>query len=64
MIELAIPNRSIHLNVTDEVMAERRRLQDAKGWHPAQERPRKISKALKAYAMHTTSASKGAVRDI
>ena len=64
VIEIDIPNRSIHLNVTDEVMAERRRVQDAKGWHPAQERPRKISKALKAYAMHTTSASKGAVRDV
>jgi hypothetical protein len=36
----------------------------AKGWQPAEQRPRKVSKALKAYAMHTTSASKGAVRDI
>ena len=25
---------------------------------------RKVSKALKAYAMHTTSASKGAVREL
>ncbi len=37
---------------------------EAKGWQPAEQRPRKVSKALKAYAMHTTSASKGAVRDI
>ncbi|MCP0911211.1 MULTISPECIES: dihydroxy-acid dehydratase [Acinetobacter] len=63
-IEIDIPNRSIHLAVEDSVMAERRAAQEAKGWQPAEERPRKISKALKAYAMHTTSAAKGAVRDI
>lgn len=63
-IEIDIPNRSIHLAVEDSVMAERRAAQEAKGWKPAEERPRKISKALKAYAMHTTSAAKGAVRDI
>ncbi|ENV31940.1 dihydroxy-acid dehydratase [Acinetobacter gerneri] len=64
IIEIDIPNRTIHLKVSDEVMAERRKAQDAKGWHPVEERPRKISKALKAYAMHTTSAAKGAVREI
>ena len=63
-IEIDIPNRTIHLAVEDSVMAERRATQEAKGWQPAEERPRKVSKALKAYAMHTTSASKGAVRDI
>ena len=63
-IEIDIPNRSIHLAVEDSVMAERRAAQEAKGWQPAEERPRKISKALKAYAMHATSAAKGAVRDI
>ncbi len=63
-IEIDIPNRTIHLAVEDSVMAERRAAQEAKGWQPAEERPRKISKALKAYAMHTTSAAKGAVRDI
>ena len=63
-IEIDIPNRTIHLAVEDSVMAERRTAQEAKGWKPAEERPRKISKALKAYAMHTTSAAKGAVRDI
>ncbi|WP_180076522.1 dihydroxy-acid dehydratase [Acinetobacter sp. YH12106] len=63
-IEIDIPNRSIHLAVEDSVMAERRAAQEAKGWQPAEQRPRKVSKALKAYAMHTTSASKGAVRDI
>ncbi len=64
LIEIDIPNRTIHLAVEDAIMAERRAAQEAKGWKPAEERPRKISKALKAYAMHTTSAAKGAVRDI
>ncbi|MFC6053662.1 dihydroxy-acid dehydratase [Acinetobacter sp. Ac_877] len=63
-IEIDIPNRTIHLAVEDAVMAARREAQEAKGWQPAEDRPRKISKALKAYAMHTTSASKGAIRDI
>ncbi|MFV5492266.1 dihydroxy-acid dehydratase [Acinetobacter sp. ASP199] len=63
-IEIDIPNRTIHLAVADDVMAERRAAQEAKGWKPTKERPRKVSKALKAYAMHATSAAKGAVRDI
>ena len=63
-IEIDIPNRSIHLAVDEATMAARREVQEAKGWQPAEQRPRKVSKALKAYAMHTTSASKGAVRDI
>ena len=50
--------------VDDATMAHRHTKQEAKGWHPAEERPRKVSKALKAYAMHTTSASKGAVREL
>ena len=63
-IEIDIPNRTIHLAVAEDVLATRREAQEAKGWKPAKERPRKISKALKAYAMHATSAAKGAVRDI
>ncbi len=63
-IEIDIPNRSIHLAVDEATMAARREAQEAKGWQPAEQRPRKVSKALKAYAMHTTSASKGAVREI
>ena len=63
-IEIDIPNRSIHLAVAEDVLAARREVQEAKGWKPAKERPRKVSKALKAYAMHATSAAKGAVRDI
>ena len=63
-IEIDIPSRSIHLAVAEDVLAARREVQEAKGWKPAKERPRKVSKALKAYAMHATSAAKGAVRDI
>jgi len=33
-------------------------------WKPAQPRPRKVSAALRAYAMLCTSADKGAVRDL
>jgi dihydroxy-acid dehydratase len=58
-----IPNRSIQLQVSDEELAHRRIEQDKKGWKPAQRRARKVSTALKAYALLATSADKGAVRD-
>ncbi|WP_264211353.1 dihydroxy-acid dehydratase [Leisingera thetidis] len=61
-IEIDIPNRTIHLAVADDELAARREEQDAKGWKPAEPRKRKVSKALKAYAMLATSAAKGAVR--
>jgi dihydroxy-acid dehydratase len=63
-IEIDIPNRIINLAVADDVLAARRTAQEAKGWKPAKERPRKVSKALRAYAKHATSAAKGAVREI
>ena len=62
-ILIDIPNRGINLLVSDEELAARRAEQDAKGWKPAQPRPRKVSTALKAYALLATSADKGAVRD-
>ncbi|GGI60266.1 dihydroxy-acid dehydratase [Acinetobacter vivianii] len=61
-IQIDIPNRTIHLDIDDATMAHRRTVQDAKGWYPAEERKRKVSKSLKIYAMHSTSAAKGAVR--
>ena len=61
-IQIDIPNRTIHLDVDDATMAHRRTAQEAKGWHPVEERKRKVSKSLKIYAMHSTSAAKGAVR--
>jgi len=33
-------------------------------WRPAKERPRRVSAALRAYAALTTSASRGAIRDV
>ncbi|WP_295525794.1 dihydroxy-acid dehydratase [uncultured Pseudacidovorax sp.] len=63
-IRIDIPNRSIDVLLSDEELAKRREEQDAKGWKPAQPRPRKVSAALKAYALLATSADKGAVRDL
>ncbi len=58
-----IPNRSINLLVSDEELAARRAEQDKKGWKPAAPRARRVSTALKAYALLATSADKGAVRN-
>ena len=63
-IRIDIPNRTINVLVSDEELAERRAEQDALGWKPAQPRKRKVSAALKAYALLATSADKGAVRDL
>ncbi|MGB0223704.1 Dihydroxy-acid dehydratase [Marinobacterium sp. xm-a-121] len=64
MIRIDIPNRTIDVLVSDEELATRRAAQDAAGWKPAKERPRKVSAALKAYAKLVTAADKGAVRDL
>jgi len=64
VVAIDIPNRRISLEVDDEVLAERRAAQDAKGWAPASSRPRKVSAALKAYAALATSADRGAVRQV
>ncbi|WP_417595425.1 dihydroxy-acid dehydratase [Oceanospirillum sp.] len=64
MIRIDIPNRTIDVLVSDEELAKRRAEQDKLGWKPAEERPRKVSAALKAYALLATSADKGAVRDL
>ncbi|HAJ11167.1 MAG: dihydroxy-acid dehydratase [Hydrogenophaga sp.] len=63
-IRIDIPSRSIDVLVSDEELARRRAEQDRLGWKPAQPRPRKVSAALKAYALLATSADKGAVRDL
>jgi dihydroxy-acid dehydratase len=64
IIEIDIPGRTINLAVSDAELAERRAEQDARGWHPEKPRSRAVSQALKAYAAMTTSAARGAVRDI
>jgi len=63
-IEIDIPNRVIRVDVSDEELAKRRAAQDAQGWKPVAPRPRKVTAALKAYAKLTTSADKGAVRNV
>ena len=66
VIEIDIPNRTIHLSITDEEMAHRRAHMEAKGkvaWKPLN-RERHVSPALRAYAAMTTSAARGAVRDV
>ncbi|WP_373503751.1 dihydroxy-acid dehydratase [Aestuariivirga sp.] len=64
-IEIDIPNRSIRLAVPDDELARRRAAMLAlgdKAWKPKEQRKRKITTALRAYAALTTSAAKGAVR--
>ena len=63
-IEIDIPERRIHLAVADEVLAQRREAQSARGWKPAAARPRKVTTALRAYAAMATSAARGAVREV
>ena len=64
IIRIDVTNRSIELVVSPDELSRRRVAQDAKGWKPAQPRARKVSAALKAYAMLAMSADKGAVRDL
>ena len=67
IIKIDIPNRSINVALSDEELALRRKAMEAKGeaaWKPVKPRPRKVSTALKAYALMATSADRGAVRDL
>lgn len=64
MIDIDIPNRTISLRVDDKQLAVRRAEQEEKGWHPAEQRKRNVTTALKAYAAFATSADRGAVRDL
>jgi dihydroxy-acid dehydratase len=66
MILIDIPNRKINVDLTDEELAHRRAKMEARGenaWKPVA-RERTVSLALQAYAALTTSAAKGAVRDV
>lgn len=67
LIEINIPQRTINLAVKDSELKTRAEEMESKGnqaWLPLEERPRAVSTALRAYAMLTTSADKGAVREI
>jgi dihydroxy-acid dehydratase len=64
-IVIDIPNRSIALQLTDAELEDRRaRVEATTGYRPAEERPRAVSPALRAYAAMATSADTGAVRDV
>jgi dihydroxy-acid dehydratase len=65
-IDIDIPARRIHLDVDEAEIARRRAAMEARGadaWQPLG-RNRKVSPALQAYAALTTSAARGAVRDV
>ena len=66
IIEIDIPNRSINVKVSDEILEQRRQVEIARGkdaFKP-KDRNRVVSKALRAYASLVSSADKGAVRMI
>ena len=66
IVEIDIPKRTINVAVNDETLAKRCAVMDAKGasaWKPVN-RQRQVSAALRAYAAMTTSAARGAVRDV
>jgi dihydroxy-acid dehydratase len=65
LITINIAERAIQLVVSDDELAAREQAEIAKGklaYRPA-ERKRHVSNALKIYALHVTSADKGAVRE-
>jgi len=65
-IEIDIPNRTINVLIGDEELLSRRKKEEARGkdaFTPPP-RPRKLSTALRAYALLAASADKGAVRII
>jgi dihydroxy-acid dehydratase len=64
-IRIDIPARSIEVLVDAATLAARRETMEDRGadaWRP--NRDRQVSQALRAYALMTTSAARGAVRDI
>jgi dihydroxy-acid dehydratase len=65
LIRIDIPARSISLEVDESELGRRRQQMNERGtagWTP--NRKRIVSKALQAYGMMTTSAARGAVRDL
>jgi len=67
VIDIDIPRRSISVRLSEEEIERRRAEEETRGedaWTPHVDRPRKVSAALRAYAMLATSADLGAVRDL
>ncbi len=65
-VSIDIPNRTISLDVSDATLSDRRSQEEARGeaaYTPV-DRERQVSQALRAYAALTTSAARGAVRDL
>ncbi|MHA6747550.1 dihydroxy-acid dehydratase [Actinotignum timonense] len=60
-IIIDVPTRLLAMDVSEEELAERRAQMGELPWRP-EKRDRHVSKALRAYAMMTTSADRGAVR--
>ncbi len=64
-VRIDIPGRRIDVLVDEATLAKRRAAMEARGrdaWRP--NRDRQVSQALRAYALMTTSAARGAVRDL
>ncbi|RLA47271.1 MAG: dihydroxy-acid dehydratase [Gammaproteobacteria bacterium] len=64
LIHIDIPKRTIDVKLSEKELAQRRSARDTLGWQPREKRPRKVTAALKAYALLATSADRGAVRDL
>ena len=66
IIKIDIPKRSINVLLSADELAERRKKMEAKGTDAYKPlgRKRPVSAALRAYAALTTSAARGAVRDV
>ncbi|MCU7806901.1 MAG: dihydroxy-acid dehydratase [Candidatus Thiodiazotropha sp. (ex Semelilucina semeliformis)] len=65
-IEIDIPGRTIRAVLSEDTLQKRRQAMAERGttaWQPV-ERQRAVSQALRAYAALTTSAARGAVRDL
>ena len=65
-VRIDIRERRLELLVDESELEDRRRAMEARGekaWQP-EDRERRVSNALRIYALTTTSASRGAVRDL
>jgi dihydroxy-acid dehydratase len=65
-IEIDLPARRLHLDVSDEEIVRRRAVERGRGAaaYTPRARQREVSAALQAYGLLATSASKGGVRDL
>jgi dihydroxy-acid dehydratase len=65
IIDIDIPKRLLAVRLSDDLLEQRRKemMKKSSPWQ-AKDRNRLVSKALQAYGLLTTSADKGAVRDI